>query len=93
MESQFKKIKEKLEKKAEIRDEALKLNRDIIAYSKKVIYDVHRGKIEDAERNQKIMSDKLSELRSLIDNEPELTYASTFDITYQEYVEAVCFFA
>jgi len=83
----FSDIKEKIDDRDDTREKIIVESRKVLRESKKIIYAIHRGNLEETkERLDKIKKD-IEEIKNLSDkNEP------IFDAALQEYVEAAAYF-
>ena len=89
----FEKIREEYSFEQNLRESLIKESRDIVFYSKKVIYNVHRNNLIDAEKDFNILRKKtLSFVKKFEDNNISFEKYGFFNNVLQEYVEAFVFF-
>ncbi len=89
----FEKIREEYSFEQNLRESLIKESRDIVFYSKKVIYNVHRNNLSDAEKDFNILRKKtLSFVKKFEDNNISFEKYGFFNNVLQEYVEAFVFF-
>lgn len=86
-------IREVLDEKDALREEALKLTREIIRLSGDTVKALHRGEIEKARERLKTARQKVDELREKLKDHPDLYYTGYVQNAHQEFVEASLFFA
>ena len=65
------------------REKEIATSRDVIRESKKAIYSVHRGDMENAKANISTMKDLIKNFKGT---------SSIREVAFQEFVEAVCFY-
>jgi len=88
----IKKIDKQINNKDKIREQAIKISRDIIIKSRKAIQLIHRNSLEGAEKYIKESTIKLDELYKITKDHPELFYAGYVENAAQECAEANCLF-
>ncbi len=89
----FEKIREEYSFEQNLRENLIKESRDIVFYSKKVIYNVHRNNLLDAEKDFNNLREKtLSFVKKFEDNNISFEKYGFFSNALQEYVEAFVFF-
>ncbi len=86
------KIDRHIENKDKVREKALKTSREIIIGCRKAIQKLHRGSIEEAEKNIKKASSEIIKLYDLTRDFPDIFHAGYVENASQEYVEAFCFY-
>ena len=74
------------------REELIKLSRDIIKASKKVIYNTHRNDLKKAGEFVKEIKGQIADFKVIAEKSPELLYSGAFRTAVQEFVEAVSYF-
>lgn len=85
---EFAKIRTELEKEESLREEIIRLSRDIIQISKRVIYSIHRDNLKQASSYVKDIEKKKKQLDKI--NKP--VDANINKTAYQEYAEALCYY-
>lgn len=88
----IKKIDKQINNKDKIREQAIKISRDIIIKSRKAIQLIHRNSLEGAEKYIKESIIRLDELYKITKDHPELFYAGYVENAAQECAEANCLF-
>ncbi|NJE01050.1 haloacid dehalogenase [Thermococcus sp. JdF3] len=86
-------IREVLDEKDSLREEALRLTREIVRMSGDTIKALHRGEVEEAEKRLRLVREKVEELRRKLKDHPDLYHAGYVQSAHQEFVEASLFFA
>lgn len=86
-------IREVLDEKDGIREEALKLTREIVRLSGDTIKALHRGEVEKAGERLKAVRGRVDELRGKLENHPDIYFTGYVQSAHQEFVEASLFFA
>jgi translin len=86
------KIENHIGEKEKIREDALKISRDIIICCRRGIQQLHREQREEAEKYITQASEKLASLSELTKSHPDLFHAGFVENAAQEYVELVCLF-
>ncbi len=86
-------IREVLDEKDGLREEALKLTREIVRLSGDAIKALHRGELGGAEERLKLAREKVSELREKLLSHQDLYYTGYVQNAHQEFVEASLFLA
>ncbi len=81
-------IKGVLDEKDALREEALKLTREIIRLSGDTVKAVHRGDFEHAQKRLDDTGKMVRELREKLASHPDLYYTGYVQSAHQEYVEA-----
>jgi len=76
-----------------VREDLIKLSRDIIKSSKQIIYSTHRNDLVKAKKSTDEIKKLMSRFKSITEKNPELFYSGTFKTTVQEFVEALCYFS
>jgi len=88
----IKKIDKQINNKDKIREEALKISREIIINCRKAIQLIHRNLMDESQKYIKESSLKLAELYKLTKEYPDLYYSGFVENAAQEYAEANCLF-
>ncbi|MBW3011154.1 hypothetical protein KY335_04110 [Candidatus Woesearchaeota archaeon] len=88
----FKEIKKEMEKYDAKREDLIKKSRDVIKFSKEIIYAIHRKDLKSAEESVKKIDKALSDMTKEVKKDPKLDIGS-YRVAVQEYVEALCYFA
>jgi translin len=86
------KIEKNIDDKDKIREQALRVSREIIIACRKAIQSTHQNLMKDAKDNITKSSDKLQELYVLTKNHTDLYYAGFVENAAQELVEAFCLY-
>ncbi|NJE06155.1 haloacid dehalogenase [Thermococcus sp. M36] len=86
-------IRKALDEKDSLREEALRLTREIVRLSGDAIKALHRGEVEKAEERLKLVRGKVEELREKLRGHPDLYHSGYVQNAHQEFVEASLFFA
>ncbi len=86
-------IREVLDEKDSLREEALKLTREIVRLSGDTIKALHRGETEKARERLEITHLKIKELKEKLRGHPDLYHTGYVQSAHQEFVEASLFFA
>ncbi len=86
-------IREVLDEKDSLREDALKLTREIVRLSGDTVKALHRGDAEKARERLKTAGQKVNELREKLKDHPDLYYTGYVQSAHQEFVEASLFFA
>ncbi len=92
LEKIIKKIEENINDKDRIREDALRLSREIIIACRKAIQLIHQDSYKKSDILIKNASSKLLELYDITKNHCELSHAGFVENAAQEYVEAICLF-
>lgn len=88
----IKKIDKQINNKDKIREQALKISREIIIRCRKAIQLIHRNLMDESQKYIKESSSKLAELYKLTKDHPDLYYSGFVENAAQEYAEAHCLF-
>ena len=86
-------IRTVLDEKDALREEALRLTREIVRMSGDTIKALHRGDVGEAEKRLKLAREKVEELRKKLENHPDLYHTGYVQSAHQEFAEASLFFA
>lgn len=86
------KIDQHIGEKEKIRENALKISRDIIICCRKGIQQLHRSQIDKAELYIEQASEKLARLYSYTNDHPEIYHAGFVENAAQEFVEIHCLY-
>jgi translin len=86
------KIDQQIGEKEKIREDALKVSRDIIIYCRKGIQQLHRNNTSEAEEYIKQASEKLTQLYDGTKNHPDIFHAGFVENAAQEFVEISCLY-
>ena len=92
-EKDFAEMVEEYSKSDSIREDVIKLGRDIIKLSKQIIYNTHRNNLDKAESGVKEIKKLIVSFNKTAEKDPELLYSGTYRSALQEYVEAVAYFS
>ena len=84
-------IKSKIEKFEKQRDSVIRMSRDVVKLSKKVIYALHRKDMKSAASSVGQMNKEFRKL-AVIAKHPKIISSGSYKVAVQEYVEAVCFY-
>lgn len=90
-EKDFAEMVEEYSKSDSVREDLIKLSRDIIKLSKKIIYNTHRNDLDKAEENSKEIKELIAKFKVTAEKSPELLYSGSFRTAVQEFVEAVAY--
>ncbi len=91
LEEVISKIEKHITRKDEVREEALRLSRDVVLNCRKTIQRIHRGKLEEAEALLSETRKILLQLTKETEVYPDLYSAGFVENAAQEFVEATCF--
>lgn len=80
-----------LDEKDTLREEALRLTREIVRLSGDAVKALHRGDVESAEKRLQNAGEKVSELKEKLRFHPDLYYTGYVQNAHQEFVEATLF--
>ena len=86
-------IREVLDEKDALREEALRLTREIVRLSGDAIKALHRGEKEKAAERLDLARDKVTTLREKLRDHPDIYFTGYVQNAHQEFVEASLFFA
>ncbi|ASJ12318.1 translin family protein [Thermococcus thioreducens] len=86
-------IREVLDEKDALREEALRLTREIVRLSGDAIKALHRGEMAKAEERLKLARRKVEELSEKLREHPDLYHSGYVQNAHQEFVEATLFLA
>ncbi|MCE4599566.1 MAG: haloacid dehalogenase [Desulfurococcales archaeon] len=78
-----------LSERDSVREKAIRVSREVIRYSGWSVTSVHKGDIEEAERNLSIASEKARELINMARPYPEIYYSGMVYNALSEYAEAM----
>lgn len=87
----FEDMRKALERFDALREDLIKLSRDILKFSKAAIYEIHRNSISSAESNLKNVKKIISKADGLLKKEPLLGSVGAYNEALEEYVEACCY--
>jgi len=82
-----------LSEKDRVREEVIKLSRDITRLSSRVVSSVHREKFDDAKRELVALKTQVSKLLDLVKAHEDLKYSGLVYSSLGEYVEASLFYS
>lgn len=88
----FKEMEEELKEYDSLREEIIKKSRDVLKYSKQVIYAIHRSELDSAQTLIGSMKEDIAKLNILVNKSPALYFEGSYKVAVQEYVEAVLYF-
>ncbi|ABN69715.1 Translin [Staphylothermus marinus F1] len=77
-----------LKKKDEVREEAIRITRDILRYSTEAVRLIHLGKYEEAWKNISMARELIVDLRELLADHPDLYYSGLIYNSLSEYAES-----
>ncbi|ASJ04475.1 translin family protein [Thermococcus barossii] len=86
-------IRTVLDEKDVLREEALRLTREIVRLSGDAIKALHRGEPEKAFDRLKLAGERVTELREKLSGHPDIYFTGYVQSAHQEFVEASLFFA
>ncbi|NJE03309.1 haloacid dehalogenase [Thermococcus sp. MV11] len=86
-------IRAVLDEKDSLREEALKLTREIVRLSGDAVKALHRGEVERARERLELAGRKVAELREMLSDHRDLYHTGYVQSAHQEFVEASLFFA
>lgn len=90
--STFQILSEKIERRLvslnEIRDDLMRLSRDVVKYSGRSIESFHRKQIDQTEQNLEKAENNLIELTKILETEPSFYQLGLVNVALQEYTEA-----
>ncbi len=85
---EFAKIRRSMEKSEKLRESIIGLSREIIGISKRIIYSIHRGNLQEASKYVKEINNK----KAILDKINKPVDANINKAAYQEYAEALCYY-
>ncbi|AIF69791.1 hypothetical protein PAP_06995 [Palaeococcus pacificus DY20341] len=85
-------IIEALDKKDEMREEALRITREIVRLSGDVIKALHRKNFDLAEERLRKAEELVRSLKQLLEAHPDIYYTGYVQTAHQEFVEATLFY-
>ncbi|MFA4647150.1 haloacid dehalogenase [Pyrococcus kukulkanii] len=88
IEEAIRKVKEVLDEKDSLREEALQITREIVRLSGDSIKAMHRGELGIAEERLKKAGELVAMLREKLSNHPDLYYTGHVQTANQEFTEA-----
>ncbi|WP_297073717.1 haloacid dehalogenase [Thermococcus sp.] len=88
MEEIIEAIRSVLDEKDSLREEALKLTREIVRFSGDTVKAIHRRELELAKERWKETREKVEKLREMLKNHLDLYYSGYVQTAHQEFVEA-----
>lgn len=88
LENIISKIREVLDEKDQVRENALKITRETVRLSAEAIRAIHRGELENAKNMIKDVKKKLEDLATELRGHPDIYFSGYVYSAYQEYVEA-----
>ncbi|ASJ16645.1 haloacid dehalogenase [Thermococcus chitonophagus] len=88
IEEVIRKVKEVLDEKDSLREEALQITREIVRLSGDSIKAMHRGELKTAEERLRRAGELVSLLREKLGNHPDLYYTGHVQTANQEFTEA-----
>lgn len=87
----FADMRKELERFDSLREDLIKISRDILKISKASIYEIHRNSMSSAESNLKSAKKLIFKVESLIKKDPLLASVGAYHEALEEYVEASCY--
>jgi translin len=88
----FSDMRKELEKFDALREDLIKISRDILKISKASIYEIHRNSLSSAESKLKSAKKLIAKIEALIKKNPLLSSVGAYNEALEEYVEASCYF-
>lgn len=85
-------IRRVLDEKDALREEALRLTREIVRLSGDAIKALHRGDVKTAEERLNLAEGRVRELKRMLEHHPDLYHTGYVQNAHQEFVEATLFF-
>ncbi len=92
IQEEVEKAREFLSIRDEVRENAIKVSRDVIKYSGWAITEIHKGDLERAGEYISMLEDAARRFLELVKPYPELYYSGMANNALSEYVEAVVFY-
>ncbi len=86
------KLKKNLHEYALIRRDVIKSSDDALHHAKRVIFDLHRGEVKEAEQKLKLVESIMKDLVKRNKKNPEIQDEGVFAAALEEYVEASLFY-
>ncbi len=86
------KLKKNLHDYAMIRRDVMKSSDDALHHAKRVIFDLHRGDVREAQEKLKLVESIMKDLMKRHKKNPEIQDEGVFSAALEEYVEAFLFF-
>jgi len=86
-------VRKNFEEKDIIREEAIKISRNIIRLSKEIVSYIHRDRFRDAEDRISLIEKNVLELNNKVKDLGEIYYSGIVRDCLMEYVEAVLFYS
>lgn len=83
-------VKRQLDSVLEVREKAMRIQREVVPLCAQTIRDVHGGKRASAEQKVKLIERKIAEAEGILKQNPEIVN-SVLGIAYQEYAELAIF--
>lgn len=87
----FEDMRKELERFDSLREDLIKISRDLLKLSKATIYEIHRNSLTSAESNIKNAKTIIKKIESLIKKDPVLSSVGAYNEALEEYVEAFCY--
>lgn len=84
-------IAERLNGLEQKREEVIKLSRDIIRTTKKVIHSIHQN--DDSSKDRRGLEERMSKLLAIVETEPTLMTAGPTEDAMMEYAEALLLYS
>jgi len=75
------------------RELVIKKSRDVLKFSKQIIYAVHRDNIKEADKLVEAMNISLAELQKLVSKSKKLEDIGAYRVSVGEYVEAMLYYS
>lgn len=88
----FEKIRKKLQLESNQREAVINKTREILGFSKRVIYSLHRSETTEAGKLLKKLRKSVNEVKLIARKNPSLLYSNSFKVAMQEYVEALAYY-
>ncbi|NJE46542.1 haloacid dehalogenase [Thermococcus sp. GR7] len=86
-------IREVLDEKDSLRENALRITREIVRLSGDTIKALHRGDAKTAEEKLNMAREKVNYLREKLKDHPDLYFTGYVQSAHQEFVEATLFYS
>lgn len=84
-------MRKELERFDSLREDLIKISRDILKISKAAIYEIHRNSFSSAESNLKSAKKLIAKIEALIKKNPLLSSVGAYNEALEEFVEASCY--
>jgi translin len=88
----FKEMNDEFHEHDKQREELIKKSRDIINFSKRVIYSVHRDDSKEADKLVLEMKKEVEKLNEFVKKNKHMYHQGSYKVAIQEYVEALLYY-